>query len=40
MNHENDFNIKIEWYYHETAHGKNACNSVDVIFKREVAGIS
>lgn len=35
MNHKNDFNIKAEWHYHATAHGKNACDSVGATLKRE-----
>ncbi|KYN18869.1 hypothetical protein ALC57_08809, partial [Trachymyrmex cornetzi] len=35
MNHEQDFNVTVEWHFHATSHGKNACDRVGAVFKRE-----
>lgn len=40
VNHEEDFGIKAEWHYHATAHGKNACDGIGAIFKREAVRAS
>lgn len=32
--HEDDFNIKAEWHFHATSHGKGACDGVGGTFKR------
>lgn len=40
MHHEQDFDIKADWHYHATAHGKNACDGIGATFKGEAARAS
>lgn len=35
-NHQKDFNVKAEWHFSATAHGKCACDGLGASFKREV----
>lgn len=39
-NHKRDFGVTAEWHCHATAHGKNACDGVGAVFKREAARAS
>lgn len=40
INHEKDFNVKAEWHFHATAHGKGACDGVGAVLKREATRAS
>lgn len=40
MHHFEDFGIEAEWHFHATTHGKEACDGVEAILKREATRAS
>lgn len=34
MCHEEDFELKTEWYFHSTSHGKSVYDGIGAILKR------